>query len=202
MQIPIENGNIDLPDDVKALVNPTPGPRSETGASESTTPLTSNLVLERWNVVAHTYSEKAATQFSLFGGLFSGNASGVKAGLIHEAKRYTIKETAKGRKVEMGVAVRLSVATLKLDGDGSLSLPTLAAKAQLGMADAKIGISVLGYGGAFGDLLPAPTKLDVESFGNYMAAFRKIQAQVFGEASIHYLVPTLLGFQPLDGEIK
>lgn len=195
MLIPVDDGNFELPEDVKTLTNPPRQSGAENLLESAPVAGGSTLILERWKVEAHTYTQEAAAEFGLFGSLFSGKASAVQVGLIHEAKRFTIKETAAKRKVELGVAVRLSVATTDVAAEGGVSLPTLAAKAHLSKADARIGISVLGYGGAFGDLLPAPAKLDVESFGVYMEAFRKIQAQVFGEASIHYLVPTLLGFQ-------
>lgn len=204
MLIPVDDGSLEIPGDVKDLLKSeaeavkSGGPRTESVMGPAAR--SGTLPLERWKVMAHTYTEDMSSEMSIFGALFSGKAERVKAGVIHEAKRFTVTETPKGRKVEMGVAVRLSVATLKLNGKAGVSLPNLAAEAQLGTAEAKIGISVLGFTGAFGDTLPAPAKLDVESFGVYMDAFRKIQGQVFAPASSALLVPTLLGYHAVKDD--
>ncbi len=64
----------------------------------------------------------------------------MEAGVTQEAKRYRVERTATGRDVEIGVGVRLVVATADLQIDTDLSIPNLAAAAQLGRADTKVGL--------------------------------------------------------------
>jgi hypothetical protein len=151
--------------------------------------------LERWLVQAHAYKEEQAAKVSILGRLFSGEANRVKAGVIHDAKRFSVVETEKPRKVEIGVAVRLVVATSSANANFELTLPNIAADAQLNKAEARIGITVVGYTGPLGDILPAPRKLDVETCAEYIAAFRKIQAVIFGRAGWQYVVPTAISYE-------
>ena len=121
-------------------------------------------ILDRWDVKTHKYRQEIAGKIGFLTGLFSGSGKKVSAGVIHEAKRYCVQQTAEGRKFEVGVSVRLSVATTSVDVNFELSIPNLAASAQLGQSDARIGISVVGFVGPVGDLLPAPEDLNVENF--------------------------------------
>jgi len=150
--------------------------------------------LERWDIQAYAYSEKQAAQVSLLAGLFGGEIEKVKAGVIHEAKRFSIETTDK-HNLEIGVAVRLSVATSNINSDIDLTLPNLAAAAQLSDTDTRVGISVTGYTGPLGQYLPAPTKLNVESCIEYMNAFREIQKIVFGDKSMPFIFPTVLNYE-------
>lgn len=63
---------------------------------------------------------------------------------------------------------------------GTVSLPFLAAKGQTESNSARIGIEILGYNGPLGDILPAPSRLDVETCQEYVASFRKLQRLVPG----------------------
>ncbi|MCH9651998.1 MAG: hypothetical protein K0U98_27460 [Deltaproteobacteria bacterium] len=151
--------------------------------------------LERWLIQAHAYEEGQAAKIGILGRLFSGQLERVKAGVIHDAKRFSVIETSEGRSVEFGVAIRLSVATSKVTGEMELTLPNLAAEAQLHNTDTRIGITVTGYVGPLGALLPAPRKLNVETCIEYTEAFRKIQALVFGEAGWPHVSPTILSYE-------
>ena len=150
--------------------------------------------LETWVIQAHAYSEQQAAKVSILGRLFAGEAQRVKAGVIHDAKRFSLATTESDRKVEIGVAVRLAVATSSINAKFELTLPNLAADAQLNGSEARVGITVIGYTGPLGDILPAPRKLDVETCSEYMEAFRKIQSVIFGEAGWRYVVPTALSY--------
>lgn len=151
--------------------------------------------LDRWDVQTHTYKSEVAAKIGFLGSLFSGTDKQVSAGVIHEAKRYRLEKTPTNREIEVGVAVRLSVATSKLDTKLELSIPNLAAQAQLNMSDARIGISVVGYYGPIGDLLPAPQDLNVENFSLFITAARAIQARVFGPEGIDYFAPAALAYE-------
>ena len=105
--------------------------------------------LDRWSVQAHVYSSEIAARLSILAGLFGGSGKIAKAGATHEAKRYRVQSTETGRDVQVGVAVRLAVATTEWEVDAELSVPNIAAAAQLNakVGDAKIGIDVVGYSG-------------------------------------------------------
>ncbi len=150
--------------------------------------------LERWDVQIHTYRDAAAGKVSFFSNLFGGEASKVQAGVIHDAKRFRI-ETRENKKYEIGVAVRLSVATTNFKSDFDLTLPNLAASAQLDKSDTRVTISVLGYAGPLGELLPSPSKFDVESCIKYLNSFRDIQKLVFGAEGLINVVPTVLSVE-------
>lgn len=150
--------------------------------------------LEHWTVQAHIYSEEIAGSVSILGALFGGSGKRAKVGAVHEAKRFRIDRTPDGREVEIGVAVRLAVAVTEWDTKFEVSLPNIAASAQLNGFDGRIGIEVVGYAGPLGDLLPAPRELSVTTCADYLQAFSKIQAQVFGAEGLGFQTPTALAF--------
>ena len=125
---------------------------------------------------------------------FSGEANLVNGGVIHNARRFSVVPTPDRRSTEVGVSVRLSVATKSYDGKVSLTLPKLAAKAELSSWDARIGITVIGYSGFLGDLLPAPKRLDVDTCIQYVEAFKRIQQLIFSEEGSYWIAPTLLSY--------
>jgi hypothetical protein len=108
--------------------------------------------------------------------------------------RYRLDKTDTARAVVIGVSVRLSVATTAFRAEFDLSIPNLAAQAQLGMSEARIGISVVGYFGPVGDLLPATEDLNVENFSVFTNAEKEIQKRVFGLDGVNFLAPALLSF--------
>jgi hypothetical protein len=153
----------------------------------------SGLRLQNWLIEAQAYNKKVAASSSILGRLFSGEGEQVTAGVIHNARRFTRAKTKNGRWVEVGVSVRLAVATCAQDLKVGITLPNLAAHAQLENAKSKIGISVLGYTGQLGSLLPAPKRLDVETAIEYVTAFQKIQEKVFNDNGA-LIVPTVLQY--------
>lgn len=158
-------------------------------------------VLDRWSVQAHVYSSEIAAKLTILAGLFGGSGKRAKAGATHEAKRYRVEVTDAGREVHVGVAVRLAVATTEWEVEAELSVPNIAAAAQLNakVGDAKIGIDVIGYSGPLGKALPAPRQLDVTTLATYLSAFSAIQAQMFGPRGMAYLTPTALSYDDPEG---
>src|SRR5262249_3340233 len=152
-------------------------------------------VLERWTVQAHAYSTDVAGKVGLLGRLFGGEAKTARAGVVHEAKRFTIQRTEQDRITECGVAVRILAATTDWEAKVQLTLPNLAADAQLNGGDARVAIDVVGYSGPLGGLLPGPERLNVESLAAYLEAFHAVQAGVFSEAGLPFLTPTLLSYE-------
>ena len=159
-------------------------------------------LLENWLIQTHTYSEKEAAKTSILGGLLSAEGRQVKAGLVHEAKRFSFDKTPSFKRVEVGIAVRLSVATDSFSGKFDLTLPNLAADAQLSRANTRVGITVVGYAGPLGRMLPAPKDLNVESCAEYLKAFRNIQRQIFGKSGFRHVVPTCLSGDTVEPERK
>ncbi|MEM9292258.1 MAG: hypothetical protein AAGD01_11305 [Acidobacteriota bacterium] len=151
--------------------------------------------LEHWSLQAHAYRSEQAGNIGILGRLFSGSAQQVSGGVIHEAKRFSILETEKKRRVEFGVAVRLAVASKSVSAETQLTLPNLAAEAQLNSSETRVGITVVGYAGPLGNLLPAPSNLDVETYVSYIGAFQNIQALIFGTDGWAQASPTLLSFE-------
>ena len=151
-------------------------------------------ILENWTVQAHAYSTDATGKVGLLGRLFSGETRVANAGVVHEAKRFTVQRTSQGRFTEFGVSVRILAATTDWDSKLQLTLPNLAADAQLNHRDARVAIEVVGYSGPLGSLLPAPERLDVKSLAVYLDAFISIQAIVFGEIGLPFLTPALLSY--------
>jgi hypothetical protein len=101
--------------------------------------------------------------------------------------------------VEFGTAVRLAVAIFTTEFSASLTLPNIAATAQLSDIRARIGLSVDGFIGPLGEYLPAPGNLNVENISVYTTAFKQIQAQVFGVAGLNFIAPALLGYETEEG---
>jgi hypothetical protein len=164
-------------------------------AGQSTAPK-----LDHWTVKAHVYTKDVAADIKILTGLFGIKGTHVSAGVVHEAKRYRIERTDDGTLCEIGVAVRLIAATTQWEVNADISIPNIAAAVNLNakVGDARIGIEVTGYAGPLGDLLPAPSKLDVSTLVDYVSAFQKVQRQVFGEAGLPFLTPALINWD--DGE--
>lgn len=152
--------------------------------------------LELWDVQAHQYRSETSGKVGLLARLFSTEGKVVLQGVVQEAKRYRIFEGTNGVKTEIGCAVRLTAATNSVNFSAKLTVPNLAASAQLdhGESDVRIALSVSGFCGPLGDLIPSPAQLSVENFAEYMQAFANIQKYVFGESALHYLRPVHLGY--------
>jgi hypothetical protein len=84
------------------------------------------------------------------------------------------------------------VVTTELQLRVQLTIPQLAAAAELGYTQGRITIEVQGYAGPFTSI-PAPAGLSVEAFSEYTTTFREMQAAVFAEENVRYLRPRLLG---------
>lgn len=156
--------------------------------------------LDRWDVQSHQYKTEAQVETSILARLFSGSGKVSNYGLVQEAKRFCVQTTDRDRRVEYGTAVRLSVAVLSSDFNIALTLPNIAAKAQLNDIHARIALSVDGYVGPLGELLPAPDNLNVENLAVYTTAFKAIQALVFGNTGLDYISPTLLGYEDFKSD--
>jgi hypothetical protein len=153
--------------------------------------------LDHWTVRANVYTKEMAAKIGILAGLFGISGTRVSAGVVHEAKRYRKDTTDETTVVEVGVAVRLIAATTEWDVQADISIPNIAAAVNLNakIGDARIGIEVTGYSGPLGDILPAPSKLDVSTLVDYVAAFNRIQRTVFGETGLPFLTPAVINWE-------
>lgn len=218
MFIAVDGISTALPADVKALTAQSTGGRRTVDrggarnlefapaapqASAADAEGSADVTLDRWDVQSHQYTTTADVEASILARLFSTNAHVSSYGIVQEAKRFCILTSDTGRRVEFGTAVRLSVAVLATKFEAALTLPNVAAKAQLSNLRARIALSVDGYVGPLGGILPAPDNLNVENLAVYTTAFKAIQAEVFGAPGLSFLSPTLLGYdEERNGEAE
>ena len=150
-----------------------------------------DISLDKFTVEAFIYHDEGTASGGVLKALFSGALEGVSSGVIQEAKRFTTKEVD-GKSVEIGVAVRLAVATNAAKLEANLSPENLAAAAQLGMAETRVMIKVAGYLGHIADR-PTVTGLNVTNYQEYLDAFNNIQNTVFDNPDDWK--PTILGWK-------
>lgn len=165
------------------------------GAKEAATMLEKDTsFLNRWDINTHFFKDDAEVKVGFFKKLFSGTTKVVKAGVIQEAKFYRIDQTDGGHEVQVGVAVRLAVATSNFSVTAELSIPNLTASAQLGLSDTRVGIYVVGSRIPIGDILPAPTDINVENYSLYIESFKEIQNRVFSPENEKYFTPSIISY--------
>jgi hypothetical protein len=193
-----------IPKSVAALIGPTASSKRQSGSpleyvsGVGVTPSAAEADLDRWEVETHKYNKEMKVDLGFFAKLFGGSAKKASAGVVHEAKRFRIENVQNDQVAEFGVAVRLLVATSVFESKFELSIPNLAAAAQLGQSDTRIGIYVIGFSGVLGEIMPAPEDLKVENFSKFMDAFSAIQKKVFSEEQKQNVRPTFLGYQGKD----
>lgn len=156
-------------------------------------------VLNQHHVSSVAFTIDASGKASFFASLFSGETEMQRVGVVQEAKSFAVVQKD-GKEVEVGVAVRLQVKADKFSASAQVTIPNITAEAQLGLSRADMEISVRGFSGPLGKLLPAPKSVDITSYTEYLDAFREIQAHVFSDASRQHFSPVVLGaYKPPTG---
>jgi len=82
-----------------------------------------------------------------------------------------------------GVAIRVLLEIYDNQLDGDLTLPVVAAKAQLGVVSASAQLLLYGYTGDLSDTLPNWQSFDVDSYADYLKSVSVLQGKVFGDPS-------------------
>ncbi len=124
--------------------------------------------LESWQVRDDQLSYDAALKMSL--PIASVDANFSRRVVLRDVCRYT-ERTAGNVTTVWGVAVRLTVTVWSTKLEGRLTLPMVAAQAQLGIVNASADLRVLGFkNNEVGKLLPKFETLDVGSYGEYTKA--------------------------------
>ena len=117
-------------------------------------------------IISSTYdlSWEGASSLNIpvFGGATASSSSRV---VVYEWSRFTEVDAANGGKDRWGFAIRFCLTVSKSSADVSMSLPYLAAEAQLGQIEAGWNMQVKGISGAKIEkaILP-PKELNVETF--------------------------------------
>lgn len=150
------------------------------------------VILDQHYVRAVAYTIEASGKISWFSSLFNAQADASKVGVVQEAKSFMVG-TIDGKQVEIGVAVVLKIEANKFSSEAQVSVANIAAEAQLGRSRAEMEISVRGFTGVLGDMLPAPSAVDLASYAHYLESFEKIQKHVFGKDGKANFSPVVLG---------
>ncbi len=130
-------------------------------------------------------------------GTLSG--SGRERVIVLEFSRSAPCLAGDGTELRYGVAVRLAVKVSKYEARTSLTLPVVAAEAQLGRVEAQSMLLVRGYVGAkLGSLIPALEAFSVESYVNLMQRVSQIQALISQDTA--NIRPALLHVPPNEVE--
>lgn len=82
-----------------------------------------------------------------------------------------------------GVAIRVLLEIYDDQVGGDLTLPVIAAKAQLGVVSASAQLLLYGYTGDLSDTLPNWQSFDVNSYADYLKSVSALQGRVFGDPS-------------------
>ena len=167
------------------------------GAAAPPIPEVAASELDALRIEVHAYDTKMKGTLAALAGLVGLSADKAKIGLEHEASRFSLvpvdgNAATATRFYKVGCAARLFVVTDKIDVSFKLTIPQLAAAAELGYTQGRITIEVQGYTGPIGTI-PVPGGLSVESFAEYMSAFQALQTAVFAAENAAYLRPRLLG---------
>ena len=100
-----------------------------------------------------------------------------------------------GRQARWGVAARLVVNVIGVKATTNLTLPFVAAEAQYNRLEASASLKVEGYtGDDLGDVLPAFSAFDVETYVKLLDALTALKARIAEDAE--KISPTRLGSGP------
>lgn len=168
----------------------------ELSIASSTEPLSGLLAgglpgrdeLDTWEIADDQLSYSAAVKMSL--PVFTVDSKFQSRVLVRDVRRFARREV-NGVLGEYGVAIRLVITVFALNLESTLTLPVVAAQAELNMVSAHAKMTVLGFRDSkVGDLLPSFEKLDIEGLQEYTQSVDKIRSYISrnGEA----VFPTLL----------
>jgi len=124
--------------------------------------------LNRWDLLDTQLTTRAALKIGL--PVASAAAGFMSTVVVRDFRWYC--STTDGELVrEYGTSVRIVITAWEAKLEGNLTLPSLAAKAQLGAVQSSSHISILGFRDpAVGRLLPAFSTLGVDSYSDFMKA--------------------------------
>jgi hypothetical protein len=160
--------------------------RAEAMEADPSTPAAADL--ENWQIRDDQLTYDAALKMNL--PIATVDASFSRRVVLRDICRYT-ERTAGNVVTVWGVAVRLTVTVWSAKLDGRLTLPMVAAQAQLGMVNTSADLRILGFkNNEVGKLLPKFETLDVGSYGEYTKASDAVVAFISKRES--NIVPVVL----------
>lgn len=122
------------------------------------------------------FESDASFAGSLSQGLFSGSGGGRRLVVVEDFYRGKYCTAPSGERLLYGAAVRLRVGISEIKAEMKLTLPFIAASAEVGSARAFYHLSVRGYTGPdIADLIPEPGDFNVETYVGLMDKITKIQ---------------------------
>ncbi|GAB2722785.1 hypothetical protein ACX801_20930 [Arthrobacter bambusae] len=116
------------------------------------------------------------------------NGSASSQILIYGVSRFKDIDWTDGNTYRYGVALRVLIHVLNLKGDVSLTLPMIAAKVQIGEAEAMASVVVKGYKGTM--KMPGWQSFDVTAYSDFQKAVSDLQDQLVNDKAD--IVPDLL----------
>jgi hypothetical protein len=122
------------------------------------------------------FESDASFAGSLSQGLFSGSGGGRRLVVVEDFYRGKYCTAPSGERLLYGAAVRLRVGISEIKAEMKLTLPFIAASAEVGSARAFYHLSVKGYTGPnIAELIPEPGDFNVETYVGLMDKITKIQ---------------------------
>ena len=88
-----------------------------------------------------------------------------------------------GRTYRYGVAIRVLLEIYSAELEGDLTLPVVAAKAELGAVSASAQLLVYGYTGNLTQELPSWQSFDVNSYADYLKSVSDLRSQVLKDTA-------------------
>lgn len=145
------------------------------------------------------YWKEAESSGSLEVGVFKGSGSGKRVVIVRDFYRGKEVQGADQSVTTWGVAVRLTVGVSQYSGSATLSLPVVAAEAQLRRAEATCQLDVVGYTGQspkFHEIVKNHPVGDftVESYARLMQAANDIAAIIMEDEG--HVQPVILAYTP------
>jgi hypothetical protein len=168
-----------------------------------------NPVLHMFDSQTHVFSSEEKANLSVLSKIFGASAKRFSIGIIRETKRFAVVRSSlldssqidlpdSAKTIEIGCSVRLLVAASKIEGTAEVSIPNIAAQAQLGHIDAQVGISIVGYTGPIGEFMPDVAPLNVESYTQFLDTFRALEQRIFSAENERFIFPAPLWFPEVD----
>ncbi len=124
--------------------------------------------------------------------LLSGSFSGRRLVVVQDFHRSARCTAEDGSTVVYGASARLVVDIAGFEGSAQLTLPAIAAQVEMGVASAQYDLSARGYVGKVGDLLGAPSALDVENYVKLIDSITKLQQLIADDYANIRPVPLFL----------
>jgi hypothetical protein len=133
--------------------------------------------LDTWKWEQHRLETDVAA--SLGFGVASAKGGGRSRTLVAEFSRSKTVALGGGSQARYGVAARLIVNVLGIEGEINLTLPFVAAQAEFNNLEAYANLTVEGYTGSkAGELFPEFTAFDVESYVNLMNSLTAMKGTI------------------------